>query len=41
MLAGNTPEILLIKMGENLIWESSHEKLLRLTIDKNLNFEKH
>ena len=41
MLAGNTPEFLWIKVGENLIWESSHKKLLGLTIDKNLNFEKH
>ena len=41
MLAGNTPEFLWVKVGENLIWESSHEKLLALTIDKNLNFEKH
>ena len=41
MLAGNTPEFLWAKVGENLIWESSHEKLLGLTIDKNLNFEKH
>ena len=41
MLAGNTPESLWVKVGENLIWESSHEKLLGLIIDKNLNFEKH
>ena len=41
MLAGNTPESLCIKVGENLIWESNHEKLLGLIIDKNLNFEKH
>ena len=32
---------MMMMMGENLIWESSHEKLLGLIIDKNLNFEKH
>ena len=41
ILAGNTPEMLWVKVGKNLIWESSHEKLLGLTIDKYLNFEKH
>ena len=41
LLAGNTPEVLWVNVGENLIWESSHEKLLELTIDKDLKFEKH
>ena len=41
MLAGNTTEVLWAKVGQNLIWESSHEKLLGFTIDKKLNFEKH
>ena len=41
MLIGNTPEVLWTKVGETLIWESSHEKLLGLTIDKKLNFNKH
>ena len=40
MLAGNAPDILWVKVGENLTWESSQEKLLGLPIDKNLNFEK-
>ena len=29
------------KVGDELIWESCHEKLLGLTIDKQLNFDKH
>ena len=29
------------KVGDELIWESCHEKLLGLTIYKQLNFEKH
>ena len=41
MLADNTPESLWVKVEENLIWESSHEKLLELIIDKNLDIEKH
>ena len=41
LLAGNTPEFLWAKVGEELIWESSYEKLLGLTIDKKLNFNKH
>ena len=38
LLAGNTPEFLWAKVGNELIWESRYEKLLGLTIDKNLNF---
>ena len=41
LLAGNTPEHLWTKVGEETIWESSHEKLLGLVIDKKLNFTKH
>ena len=41
LLAGNTPEHLWAKVGEEVIWESSHEKLLGLVIDKKLNFNKH
>ena len=28
-------------MGEEIIWESSDEKLLELVIDKKINFNKH
>ena len=41
LLAGNTPEFLWAKVGEKIIWESNHEKLLGIVIDKKLNFNKH
>ena len=41
LLAGNTHEYLWAKVGEELIWENCHERLLGLTIDKQLNFDKH
>ena len=41
LISGNTPEYLWAKIGEHVIWESPQEKLLGLTIDKNLNFEAH
>ena len=41
LLAGNTPEHLWVNVGEKQIWESSHEKLLGLVIDKKLNFNSH
>ena len=41
IIAANTNEHLWVKVGNELIWESSEEKLLRVTIDKNLNFNKH
>ena len=41
LISGNTPEYLWAKVGDNMIWESGQEKLLGLTIDKNLNFNEH
>ena len=41
MISGNTQEHLWVKVGEHQIWESSQEKLLGLSIDKNLNFNTH
>ena len=41
LISGNTPEHLWIKVGEHKLWESYQEKLLGLTIDKNLNFNEH
>ena len=41
LISGNTPEHLWAKVGEHVIWESKQEKLLGLTIDKNLNFNAH
>ena len=39
--AGNTPELLWAKVGEEIIWESNSEKLPGLVIDKNLHFNKY
>ena len=41
LVPGNLDEHLWINVGNELIWESSHEKLLGITIDKNLNFNAH
>ena len=41
MISGNTPEHLWVKVGEHQIWESSRERLLGLSIDKDLNFNTH
>ena len=41
LISGNINELLFATVGEELIWESSEEKLLGVTIDKNLNFNSH
>ena len=41
LISGNVNEYLWIKVGDELIWESAEEKLLGVTIDKNLNFNSH
>ena len=41
MIASNSPEHMWINVGEQMIWESHQEKLLGITIDKNLKFDKH
>ena len=41
LVSGNTNEFLFAKVGDELIWESPEEKLLGVTIDKNLNFNSH
>ena len=41
MIASNSPEQLWIQIGEQIIWESKQEKLLGLTVDKKLLFDKH
>ena len=33
--------ILFVKVGDELIWEIAEQKLLGVTIDKNLNFNSH
>ena len=37
----NSPELFWIRVGEQVIWESQHEKLLGLGIDKELKFHQH
>ena len=41
LIPGRTPEFLWAQVGGEKIWESNHEKLLGLVIDKKLNFNKH
>ena len=41
LISGNINEHLFAKVGDELIWESAEEKLLGITIDKNLNFNSH
>ena len=41
LISANTNEHLWLKVGDAMIWESSDEKLLGVTIDKNLNFNAH
>ena len=41
LTSGNVNEYLWIKVGDELIWESAEEKLLGVTLDKNLNFNSH
>jgi hypothetical protein len=38
---GVNDEYLWVKVGDEMIWESNSEKLLGVTIDKNLNFNTH
>ena len=41
ILASNSPEQFWIKVGEQVIWESTQEKLLGILLNKNLKFEQH
>ena len=41
IVSGNVTEHLWTKVGDELVWESKEEKLLGVTIDKNLNFNSH
>ena len=40
-LTSGSPEHLWVKVGKEMIWESQSEKLLGMTVDKNLNFDLH
>ena len=41
LVAGHRYETLWANIGKTRIWESKNEKLLGLTIDRNLNFDDH
>ena len=41
MIASGSPEYMWFKVGDQVIWESSQEKLLGITIDKSLKFDQH
>ena len=41
LVAGQRYETLWVKIGQTRIWESKDEKLLGLTIDRNLNDDDH
>ena len=41
LVAGHRYETLWANIGETRIWEGNNEKLLGLTIDRNLNFDDH
>ena len=41
LLAGHRYETLWANIGETRIWESKNAKFLRLTIDRNINFDDH
>ena len=41
IMPSNSPEYFWIKIGEQIIWESKQEKLLGITVDKNLKFDRH
>ncbi len=41
LVSGNLNEHLFINVGDELVWESKEEKLLGITVDKNLNFNSH
>ena len=41
LAAGHRYETLWTNIGETRIWQSKNEKLLGLTIDRNLNFAEH
>ena len=40
-LFGGTVEFMFTKVGDEIIWESLSEKLLGVTVDKDLNFNEH
>ena len=41
MVSSRSPELHWMKVGDQVIWESHHEKLLGITIDNDLKFDMH
>ena len=41
LISGKLPEYYFVKVGGELIWETAEEKLLGITIDKNLDLHSH
>ena len=41
LISSHSPEHYWIQVGEQIIWESKEEKLLGVTIDKGISFNKH
>ena len=41
LIAGNKHEHIFAKIGDNIVWESSEERLLGITIDNKLQFKNH
>ena len=41
LISGNKNEYMLAKLNQDIVWESNDAKLLGVTIDNNLRFDKH
>ena len=41
LISGNKNEYMLAKLDQDIVWESNDAKLLGVTIDNNLRFDKH
>jgi len=41
ILPSNSPELFWIRVGEQVIWESQHKRLLGVELDKELKFHEH
>ena len=41
LLPSQTPELFWIRLADQVIWESRYEKLLGVTVDKDLKFHQH
>ena len=41
LISGNKNEQMWSKLDRDIVWESNHVKLLGITLDKNLKFNKH